>query len=104
MLAKFRYQSNISPYISLGPRLDFLVSKENGVYNFSSVSVKSEMLNFYNDFTYGASASVGTEITDLIPAVITVEARYNLDFNDSSNNSNIELKNKSFDIWLGFLF
>jgi hypothetical protein len=62
------------------------------------------MLDFYDNFTYGASGSIGIEIPDLIPTVITLEISYNLDFKDSSNNTNIELKNRSFDIWIGFMF
>jgi hypothetical protein len=104
LLAKFMYKNNISPFISLGPRFDYLVSKENGVFNYTNVSIKSEMLDFYDNFTYGASGSIGIEIPDLIPTVITLEISYNLDFKDSSNNTNIELKNRSFDIWIGFMF
>jgi len=103
--AKFRFEHPLNPYLSIGPRFDYLLNKENGVFHFSQGKFKSELLNYYKDFAYGASGAIGIEIQELLSQTIVLEFRYNMDFNNSvDENNRLKIKNRSIDFWLGLNF
>lgn len=106
ILAKFRYPDlSVNPFISVGPRFDFLVAKKPGTFNFSQTAIESDFVNGYSKFAFGASFAAGIEIPDVLPVIIKTEIRYNIDFTDSlPDNDYMAMNNESFDLWLGILF
>jgi hypothetical protein len=103
---KYRHENfHFKPFLSAGPRIDFLINKKNGIYEHPSGSIKGFFADYFKNFVIGTSVSAGFEITKLLPLKTSIEIRYNIDFTESSKHTDfIKLKNKSFDLWLGFFF
>ncbi len=94
-LVKIKYEIGIfSPYIILGPQIDFLINKkvEKGwelIYDrFSNANI---------DFSIG----VGNEIKNILPISILFEYRYERDFMDNYDHPNVNIKNYSHVILIG---
>jgi hypothetical protein len=102
VLAKFTFPSNshVLPYISLGPRADFLLSKEEGW----EVNVYKNI----NPVNFGMSVSTGAEIPLSKKASILLEAVYSPDLTTYSYQTflsrNYDVRNTSFEIKTGLLF
>ncbi len=95
MLAKFTLPAGtISPYLSFGPRLDFLLG-------YKSEMNSNSVFDNFRKTNVGGTVAIGAEIVDFLSVAITLEVRYNLDFRDSFSSQFLRVRNNSFDLWLG---
>ncbi|MGH7601381.1 MAG: porin family protein [bacterium] len=109
ILLKLQYRKlAISPYLIAGPRVDFLVNREVGEFDFvignSKVSVESELSKIVDDRALGGTVGLGFNAQKFLPLPLLVEGRYNFDFTDNSKSPPLQGKNNSFDVWLGIEF
>lgn len=94
-LAKLKYENEIlTPYIIIGPQLNVLLSKniEKGW---------EVVFDSFKENNIGLSIGVGTEIKNVLPISILLEYRYESDFIDNYDSSNINIKNYSHILLLG---
>ena len=95
LFAKITFPTGtISPYLSLGPRLDFLLG-------YKSELNSSSIYDNFRKTNVGGTVGIGAEIVNLLPIRLTLEVRYNLDFRDSFSSQFLRVRNNSFDLWLG---
>jgi hypothetical protein len=88
----------VSPYILVGPRFDILLGYRDEFIVGTSI---------YQDFKktmFGGTIGAGFDLTDLLPAKISVEFRYNGDLSDSYDTSLMKVRNSAYDIWVGVAF
>jgi len=94
--------SIISPYLLTGLRIDYLFYRANGIYNFSTINIQSAIADDIDNFVFGYSIGGGLYLFNIDKYKTFLEFRYNLDFTNSlSKYENINVKNNSFDIWVG---
>jgi len=94
-LAKFRYNlGTFSPYIQLGPQLNILLNKNIA----KGIEV---VFDKYKESNIGLSIGAGSELNNILPVSILVEYRYEKDFINNYDSSNLILKNYSHVILLG---
>jgi hypothetical protein len=90
-------------YTLLGPRIDYLAHRRNGVFKFTQVDHESRLADDFADFVVGASFGVGLTYPGPFGLRISMELRYNGDFTDSyADIKTLAVRNHSMDIWLGF--
>jgi hypothetical protein len=109
ILLKLQYPSLVAgPYLLLGPRMDFLVNREPGKFEFMGGSFQiigeSGLHNVFDGQAFGGTVGLGLTADKLLPLPLLVEARYNFDFTDNSKSSLFQGKVNSFDVWLGIEF
>jgi hypothetical protein len=109
LLLKLQYRkSAISPYLIAGPRVDFLVNREAGEFDFvignSKVTLASELNEIFDDRDLGGTIGLGFNAQKFLPLPLLVEGRYNFDFTDNGKLPPLQGKNNSFDLWLGIEF
>lgn len=93
------------PYMILGPRFDYLLNKENGVYEFTKVNFKSQFADHFDKYVFGGSIGAGFNLLKIYRFNTFLEFRYNIDFSDSfSSIKEVTIKNNSYDFWLGIAF
>jgi hypothetical protein len=107
LLFKARLQnSKPAPYIVVGPRIDWLVGHED--YRWKSEGkdqgAAPPVTDSFEMRTWGATAGLGLSPIALRGAALLVEARYNLDFNDSIAEEALRAKNNAVEVWLGVVF
>ena len=86
---------NVTPYILIGPRIDFLLGYRDEFIVGNSI---------YQDFKktmFGGTIGTGFALADLLPTTISVEFRYNIDLGDSYDTSLLKVRNNAYDIWVG---
>jgi len=92
----------ITPYISIGPRLDFLINKKNGMIEFTNVSIESFWADRVSKWSYGASIIVGVDYKIADDLSLILEGSYNPDISDLLRDSAfkdfMKMKNNTFDI------
>ena len=99
VLAKLRLQTGLfSPYILVGPRIDFFLGYKSDEDAFNAVYDK------FKKTTLGGSAGIGVQIASLLPVSLIAEARYNFDFADSYETDLLKVRNNAVDFWLGVAF
>lgn len=79
------FRTRISPYVMLGPRLDFLFPDESGIDKYLR-NLKNQTNTFgiglyseYNKVVLGATLGAGLSTGNLFPVEMLIEARYNYD-------------------------
>lgn len=105
-LAKLKYENPIIiPYLSVGPRLDFLLNKENGMIELTTGSIKSFWADKFSRWSYGVSIIVGIEYKLFDDNDFILEGSFNPDISDLLRDSSLKdfmkMKNNTFDIGLG---
>ena len=96
ILAKGRYESFISPYVFLGPKIDFEISR----------SVENDDLTQYKDFNkirYGIKSGIGLEFKIQSLSLFT-EILYDFDLNLLYKTSGLEVSSKSYLFNFGIMF
>lgn len=94
-LVKLKYELVMfSPYIIVGPQLNFLLNK-NIEKGWEVVFDK------FKENNIGISIGAGSEIKNILPVSILLEYRYERDFIDNFDSPNINIKNYSHVILLG---
>ena len=96
-LGKLRINTGLfTPYILLGPKIDFEINKSNSI---GSLNVVEE--NF-NKNRFGLKVGIGTEI-NLSAFSFLAEFLYDADFNELYENQNLKIKSNSFDLRIGII-
>jgi opacity protein-like surface antigen len=105
-LVTIKYDNRvITPYISVGPRLEFLLSEENGMIDLTTGTIKSFWSDEFSKWSYGATILVGIDykINDNLKLVI--EGSYNPDISnlmrDGALGEFIKMRNNTFDFGIG---
>ena len=103
---KLKYDNPILiPYLSVGPRIDFLLNEENGIIDLTTGSIKSFWSDKFSKWSYGATVSIGLNYKLTNDLELMLESSYNPDFSDllrnSSLNNYMKMKNNTFDIAIG---
>jgi hypothetical protein len=99
ILAKWAFTKKaLSPYILLGPRIDFLLWYATD-HGFLDPNYKE-----FNKVLVGGSAAIGCDSGPLLPITIIAEVRYNFDLGNSYEYSYSTIRKDSFDFWLGCAF
>ena len=86
---------NVTPYILIGPRVDILLGYHDELIVGTSI---------YQDFKktmFGGTVGAGFSLSDILPVNISLEGRYNFDFDDSYDKSILKIRNSAYDIWVG---
>jgi len=94
-LAKFKYELEIfSPYIIIGPQIDFLINK--------NVDKGWELIyDRFSNANIDLSIGIGTDIKNIFPISLLIEYRYERDFMDNYDHPNVNIKNYSHVILIG---
>jgi hypothetical protein len=106
LLVKIKYpHEKATPFIAFGPRFDYLINTAKGEFEFTNNTMTDDFADYLKDSAIGASISGGVQIPTARKCDVILEFRYNLDFTDSADAPlEYEVKNKSWDIWLGIAF
>jgi hypothetical protein len=100
ILLKLQYSPG--PYFVLGPRVDFLVNRVAGVFEFSIGNFESPLSQGFDDRALGGTIGLGFSADKLLRLPLPIETRYNFDFTNSADNQTLgQAKINSFDVWLG---
>ena len=95
---KLRYDLGIlSPYVLLGPKIDFELNKKNSL---GPINVVEE--NFKKN-RFGFKIGVGSEIS-LGSIHLLAELLYDIDTNELYKSENLKVKSNSFDLRIGVFF
>jgi hypothetical protein len=88
----------VSPYVLAGPRLDYLISyrSDDGLFDALYKQFRKTLL--------GASFGAGLAARGDLPVTILLEARYNIDLQNSYATPFYTTVNKAFDVWVGIGF
>jgi len=73
-------------YAMAGPRLDVLIGREAGVFEFQSAPIdqlESDVVSGYTSPVLGATVGFGASTSKLLPGQLLVEARWALDVTES---------------------
>jgi hypothetical protein len=88
-----------SPFITAGPRADFLLGYRSYSEWDDSIYDKFKKTNV------GATISLGSEVKPPLPFTLSLEARYNVDLASAYSITSYRIAhNNSFDVWLGIGF
>ncbi len=106
LCAKVKYKNPIlTPYLSAGPRLDFLINKDNGIIDLTSGSIQSVWADNFSKWSYGFCIIAGIEYCLTKDLNIIFEVSYSPDISDLLRESNfadyMKMRNGSFDIGIG---
>lgn len=94
---KLRFNVGLfSPYILLGPKIDFEIKKTNSL---GSVNVVEEG---FNKNRFGFKVGIGTEI-NLLSFTLLAEILYDADFNELYENKNLKVNSNSFNFRVGIM-
>ena len=106
LFLKIKYPTQkITPFVTIGPRFDYLANFNKGEFKFTSVTFTDDFADYLKSYVFGGSVSCGLQIPASNKYDISIEFRYNYDFSDSAKELvQYSVKNKSFDIWLGIEF
>lgn len=97
VIAQARFSLGVfSPYLVIGPRLDFLVGKDSLLFLDAAQGYELKKMNF------GGTIGVGVEFARAFPFALMTEVRYSPDFTKAlEDRSQPGVKNRSFEILLG---
>ncbi len=90
------------PYLLFGPRVDFLVNREAGKFEFQMGTFESPLGKGFEERAFGGVIGLGFSADKLLHLPLLVEARYNFDFTNNADLTMLgQAKSNSFDFWLG---
>jgi len=99
IMGKIRLQTEtITPFVSVGPRVDFFLGYHSDENLFNPVFEK------FKTTVLGGSFGIGVQTETLLPVIILAELRYNIDLADSYSTDALQVRNNAFDVWLGIAF
>lgn len=105
VLAKVRYPSaGLMPYAMAGPRIDALMNREAGQFEWVGGSAESELASLYESTALGATVAAGVEVRRGLPFSVSVEGRYEHDLTDSTPHVPRTVRNNAFSLVLGVGF
>jgi hypothetical protein len=97
VLAKLTYETEpIAPFILIGPRFDYLIGfqSDEGLFNNVYQSFRKTLL--------GVSVGIGAHTSKIVDADVSLEMRYNFDLQYSYKARFLNVRNDSFDLWVGW--
>lgn len=108
LLAKLKHDfTALRLYALAGPRLDVLVGREAGVFEFQSApvdEVESELASLYTSPVLGATVGLGVSTSKVLPAQLMVEARWALDVTESFAGVPRDVRNNAGMLMIGVGF
>ena len=106
LFVKIKYPAQkFTPFISFGPRYDYLLNYHKGEFKFTEITITDNMADNFESHVFGGTLSAGVQIPTSHPYQVDIEFRYNFDTTDSAKEPvQYRIKNKSFDIWIGLEF
>lgn len=84
-----------SPYVGLAPRLDYLMERSPGTFDFTRVRFQDPTVTGFDDLVFGTSLAVGIKEISIRWINIRLEARYEVDLSDSYSSYPREMRNNS---------
>jgi hypothetical protein len=97
ILIKISYPTkSVQPFLIVGPRIDYLIG-------YNSIGFQP-VYDHLKTVVIGSSIGVGIESTTLLQSDLMLELRYNFDHTDAYNTELLNVRNNSFDLWLGVCF
>ena len=94
-LVKFTLEGKlISPYLITGPRFDFLLG--------NNTEGSDELYDNFKSTVFGGDIGIGAEFDIIDLGTILSELRYSYDFSKAYKTDFLQVKNRSFQILLGF--
>ena len=97
--------TSINPFITFGPRLDFLINREPGkIFSDEGNYVPTPFADFFKDRAWGGAVSLGLATNKIVALPLLFEVRYNFDFTDNIAAEIYDAKKSALDIWLGMAF
>lgn len=91
-------------YAGAGPRFNWLVHRDAGDFNFTSVSIQDDTVNGLDTFALGGTLAAGAKNLQLLGSRFHLEARFEVDVTDSFSQSPAEVRSNVFMILFGFHF
>ena len=108
VFAKLKYEfTALRLYALAGPRLDVLVGREAGVFEFESApvdQVKSDLASIYTSPVLGATFGLGVSTSKGLPLRLMLEARWALDVTESSTGVPRDVRNNAGMVMIGIGF
>jgi opacity protein-like surface antigen len=99
ILAKMTFRNKfLSPFITIGPRFDFLLSYKSENSFFDTIYEKFGALDIGGDF------GAGTEYQISNPFVLLLELRYSHSYSDAYKTKLLSVKNNSYQFLFGLKF
>jgi opacity protein-like surface antigen len=94
ILAKLRLPlRNVTPYVLIGPRFDFLISRSGGTLDAT--------ISQFDKMDYGLTLGAGVELNSIFPFGLLAEFRYNPNSYDSYKSQYQSVRNRSMDFLVG---
>jgi len=103
---KVKYPAGgVTPFVTAGLRLDYLVNHSRGTYEFTSVTAPDELSDHLSPWVLGSSFSLGLQAPVSQRHDLILEVRHNRDITDSAKEP-IEygIRNRSYDVLVGLAF
>lgn len=92
----------VTPFLSLGPRVDYLAHYKKGQFNFTSGSITDDIADHLSPVVWGASISCGGQIPMAHNHSLSIELQYNIDLTNSAMVPiQYNIKNEAIDFWIG---
>lgn len=101
VLVRLRYpgKSRVIPYALAGPRLDLLLWRKPGVFDFSSGDFEDDLSEYFTEFGVSGIIGFGIAVDDILHRELRLEARFNFGLTDLIPEAGTATyKNKGFDI------
>ena len=101
------------PYLIAGPRLDVLVNQAPGAFGFGASEVEgisedlileSGVPDHFESPAFGITVGAGITLPRVLPARLSLEARYDRDITDSTSAVPAETRNNAVTVMLGVGF
>jgi hypothetical protein len=93
--------NGIKPYITAGPRIDFLFNRSKGVFRFRSATIRSELASYYSSQNAGGTIGLGIETNQLLALPVFLEIRYGFDISNSFEATSLKAFNNVFEALFG---
>lgn len=101
---QFQTSSSFKPYVGVAPRLEYLIHRNPGTFNFTFISIDSELTDHFDDVEIGSNVAAGVKKIVISNIPFRFEARYEFDFTDSISEAPIEVKKDAFTFLIGITF
>jgi hypothetical protein len=103
IIIKLQYPRLVAgPYLVFGPKVDWLVHRTAGKFEFPIATIESSLYKVFADQALSTTVGLGFAAEKLLHLPLLIETRYNFVLTDNTDVKTIsKAQNQSFDIWLG---
>jgi opacity protein-like surface antigen len=107
VLARLRYpgEQRVTPYMLAGPRLDYLVGRTPGTWEFTEVTVEDELSSQFAEVTVSATVGAGAAFAGPFGRETRLEARLTEGLRDMLREEGTgRARNRSLELSVGIAF